>query len=107
MTTVAESGFVEREGFKIAYTVEGAGRNTLVLGSALYYPRTFSMNLRRHLRFAFADHRGFAAAPKKITSSSFQLDTILDDFEVVRERLDLGVVIAVGHSGHAYMALEY
>lgn len=107
MTMTAETGFFERDGFKIRYAVEGSGRDTLVLGSALYYPRTFSMRLRQHLRFVFADHRGFAEAPKQIPSSSFHLDTILDDFEVLRKTLGLGVVVAVGNSGHAFMALEY
>lgn len=65
------------------------------------------MALRRSLRIAFVDHRGFAEPPDEIPPEFFELGTILDDFEAVREELSLGTVVAVGHSGHSYMALEY
>jgi proline iminopeptidase len=78
-----------------------------VIGSARYYPRVFSQTLREHLRLVFLDHRGFAAAPSPIDPTSFELETLIDDIERARQELGLERVAVMGHSGHAYMALEY
>jgi proline iminopeptidase len=100
------SGFIERDGFKLSYTIEGAGKPALVIGSALYYPRTFSQNLRNHLQLIFMDHRGFA--PSTVTDTKhFGLDLLLDDIEAMRQHLAIDNFIIIGHSGHGYMALEY
>ena len=100
------SGFIERDGFKLSYSIEGTGKPTLVIGSALYYPRTFSQNLRNHLQLIFIDHRGFT--PSTVTDTKhFALDRLLDDIEMMRQHFNLEDFIVMGHSGHGYMALEY
>lgn len=102
-----DTGSVASGGFRLRYIVEGTGTRTLVVGSALYYSRTFSANLRKHLRLAFMDHRGFAPSPGPRDTAAFALDTLLDDMERVRQALGLGRIAVIGHSGHAFMALEY
>ena len=104
---MADAGSVVSDGFRLQYIVEGAGRPALVVGSALYYPRAFSENLRKHLRLVFMDHRGFAPSPGPRDTTAFALDTLIDDMEKVRKALNLGPVVVIGHSGHALMALEY
>ncbi|NIM52722.1 MAG: alpha/beta fold hydrolase [Gemmatimonadales bacterium] len=103
----ADTGSVTSDGFRLRYIVEGAGPPALVVGSALYYSRAFSENLREHLRLVFMDHRGFAPSPGPRDTTAFALDTLIDDMEQVRQALDLGPVVVIGHSGHAFMALEY
>ena len=105
--TSTTSGSLIRDDFELRYLIQGHGRSVLVMGSAVYYPRTFSEALREKLALVFVDHRGFALAPDFVEPSSCELDTILDDFEAIRLQLSLGTVVALGHSGHAYMALEY
>lgn len=100
------SGIIERDGYNLSYCIEGTGPTALVIGSALYYPRTFSQELRKHLRLVFIDHRGFAHTTNNLIPHIF-LDTILDDIEYVREQLNLTDFVVMGHSGHGYMALEY
>lgn len=100
-------GSINVDNFRLKYCIEGKGPDALVIGSALYYPRTFSTNLRNHLRLAFIDHRGFSDAPSHITSREFTLDVILDDIEKMRKQLGLSRIPVIGHSGHGYMALEY
>lgn len=95
------------DGFELDYSVEGKGRPALVIGSAVYYPRTFSANLRQRLRLIFMDHRGFGRATRPFTTAEFALDRLLDDVEALRRALRLEQVAVVGHSGHAYLALEY
>lgn len=102
-----EKGYVESGPFKLRYHIEGKGPTALVLGSSVYYPRIFSSNLRNHLRLAFIEHKGFAPSPGPVDLSLFALDVLLDDIELFRRKLGLGQVIIIGHSGHAFMALEY
>ncbi len=101
------TGTIDIEGFKLQYRIEGEGIPTLVIGSSIYYSRTFSQNLRNHLRLVFIDHRGFVPAPGPLDTSAFKLEVLLDDIERMRQTLELGRVIVIGHSGHGYMALEY
>jgi proline iminopeptidase len=103
---VNNAGIIEIDEFKLRYSIEGSGNVALVVGSALYYPRTFSDNLRNHLKLVFMDHRGFASN-KSTDITKFDLDVLLDDIEHVRKTLNLGKIIIIGHSGHGYMALEY
>jgi proline iminopeptidase len=102
-----QTGTIEAGQFNLAYRVEGTGTPAIVIGSSLYYPRAFSQNLRSHLRMVFMDSRGFAPSPGPVDNSAFALDTLLDDVERLRQELDLGPVAVIGHSGHAFMALEY
>lgn len=102
-----ERGTVRSGPFELGYTVEGQGPPALVIGSSVYYPRTFSAELRRSLRLVFADHRGFARPVGEAAASDFELDAVLADMELVRRHLGLERVVVIGHSGHGYMALEY
>ena len=103
----AENGVVPSGLFKLQYRIEGEGTPAIVIGFPNYYARVFSQNLRSHLRLVFVDHRGSAASPGKVETEEFTLDRIVDDIELVRETLGLGRVAVIGHSGHAFMALEY
>jgi proline iminopeptidase len=100
-------GTIESQGFDLGYRIEGCGPNTLVIGSSIYYPRIFSENLRKHLRLVFLDMRAFAPPPLFEISLTFDLNLILDDIECMRQKLNLGQVIILGHSGNAFLALEY
>lgn len=103
-----EKGLIQSGDFSLQFSVEGTGIPTLVIGSAVYYPRTFSENLRKHLRLYFVDHRGFGIAPKRaLNPADYEFDVILEDIERARIALGLDQVVIVGHSGHGYMALEY
>lgn len=102
-----DTGSVMTDGFALQYIVEGTGLPALVVGSAPFYGRVFSEDLREHLRLVFMDHRGFAPSPGVRDTTAFALDVLIDDVELVRQALDLGRVVVIGHSGHAYMALEY
>lgn len=101
------NGHVYSSGFKLQYIVEGKGIPAIVVGSSLYYSRTFSSNLRNSLKLAFVAHRGFSSPYDCQDKSLFQLETLIDDIELVRKELGFAQVIIIGHSGHAFMALEY
>ena len=103
----SDTGTIAAGKFQLRYRIEGTGTPAIVIGSAVYYPRVFSQNLRKRLRLVFLDHRGFAPSPGPVDTAEFALDTILDDIERARKELELGRVAIIGQSGHALMALEY
>lgn len=91
----------------LRYIIDGEGTPTLVIGSALYYDRVFSKQIRRHLRFGFIDHRGFAAPDPTLDVSAVTLQSLAEDIETARLHLGWERFVLIGHSGHAFMALEY
>ncbi len=79
----------------------------LVIGSHLYYPKTFSGALTSRLALAFADTRAFAAYDARHQEGDFALDHLVNDVEAIRMHLGMEKMILVGHSVHAFLALEY
>jgi proline iminopeptidase len=104
---VSDTGYVEVSGTKLNWVAEGKGKPCLVIGSSIYYPRTFSKQLRDSLRFYFVDMRWFAKEYAPVKPENFTLDTILSDIEKIRSQLKLDKVIILGHSIHSVIAFEY
>lgn len=102
-----ERGTIRSGSFELGYSIEGSGKPAIVIGSSIYYPRTFSAELRRELKLIFVDHRGFSKPVGEVTKSDYALDVILADVELIRQHLALSEIVVIGHSGHGYMALEY
>lgn len=103
----SDRGSVDIDGFNLRYRIEGTGLPTIVIGSTVEHPRTFSSNLRERLQLIFVDHRGFTKMPDGVDPASVDLTTIVEDIELVRQALGLSQFAIAGHSGHSYMALEY
>lgn len=101
------TGHIEVDTFKFRYLTEGNGPDTLVIGSSLYYSRSFSQNLRKSLRLHFIDHRGFAEPPTHGIDEVSSFNVLLDDIEQIRQKLSLKKCIVVGHSANGRLALEY
>ncbi|GAB3264157.1 alpha/beta hydrolase [Larkinella harenae] len=101
-------GSINIQGFKLGYRIEGDGFPALVIGSTVYYPRTFAGAVRQYLQLIFIDHRGFVPPPPgDWKNENFALDVLLTDIETIRRALKLEQFVVIGHSGHAFLALEY
>lgn len=98
---------LSRDNFILKSISKGSGVDVIVIGSHLYYPRTFSENLYSYFRFHFMDHRGFAESVGEANQTDFTIDKIIDDIEAFRLALRLENVIVLGHSVHALMAIQY
>ncbi|MBK9389490.1 MAG: alpha/beta hydrolase [Bacteroidetes bacterium] len=95
------------DGTELNCVIEGTGKPVLVIGSSVYYPRTFSSELRNHLRFYFVDMRWFAKNYLPVELIEYNLNTVTSDIEKVRQYLNLDKIIIVGHSIHGAIAFEY
>lgn len=100
-------GTCEIDGFKLHYQIEGTGPDAIVIGSALYYSRSFSQNLRQHLRLIFVDWRGFAEITPSANLQTPTFAILLEDIDRIRQQLGIENCIIIGHSMHALLALEY
>ncbi|KAA6449018.1 alpha/beta fold hydrolase [Bacillus atrophaeus] len=100
-------GVYRVDGFDLSYDIEGAGTSILVIGSAVYYPRLFSADIKQKYKWIFIDHRGFAKPARTLQPEDQRLDHVLKDIETMRQALQLEDFVIMGHSGHAFMAAEY
>ena len=103
----SEIGSIDREGFELRYVIDGVGEPALVIGSSLYYPKSFSQDLRQNLRMAFIDWRGFAESGPAKYESELTLDMFLDDIDCIRKKIGFEKCIVIGHSAFGLLALEY
>jgi proline iminopeptidase len=105
---VADGGTVKSGKFNLNFRVEGSGEPTIVIGLPNFYARTFSRELRSHLRMAFVDHRGSAATPEVVTpAEDYDMNVVVDDIELMRKAVEMDKVTIIGQGGHAYLAMEY
>ncbi|MBP1870437.1 proline iminopeptidase [Ensifer adhaerens] len=105
--SLPKTGRLRAGPFELGYRIEGDGTPLLIVGSTVYYPRTFSQHLRRRMKLHYIDHRGFAPVHAAYSPDDIGLETVLDDIERMRQHFGLDRFAILGHSGHGYMALEY
>jgi proline iminopeptidase len=98
---------LNRDNFCLKASIEGSGPVAIVIGSHKYYPRTFSENLKSKLHLVCADTRGFVPASPNHTEDDFTVDKLVQDIEAMRVSLGADKMILIGHSIHAFMAMEY
>ncbi len=103
----ADSGEIKVDGSLLSYRIEGEGKPCLVIGSSIYYPRTFSTSLRQHLKMYFVDMKWFAKAYAAENLDKVNIESIVQDVEQIREALGLEMPLIMGHSIHGTIATEY
>ncbi len=89
------------------YVKEGRGTPLLVVGSSIYYRRTFSAELRRHFTLIFVDLRHFAPTYVPTDLQAITLDTYTRDIDQIRSASGYDKIAVVGHSVHGALAFEY
>lgn len=102
-----ERGSITVDGAILNYVAEGSGTPCLVIGSSVYYPRTFSENLKKSLKMYFVDMRWFVKDNEKTQTDQITVQTIADDIELIRKKLKLSRFVLIGHSIHGNVALDY
>ena len=87
--------------------MEGTGTSLLVLGSSIYYPRTFPKNIRESCTLICTDLHNFVSLPPEFKPEWISFDLYSECVEAVRADAGLSRVVVVGHSHHGNIALEY
>lgn len=100
-------GVLEIDGSRLAYKIEGEGMPCLIVGSSVYYPKTFSPALRKHLRMYFVDMKWFSPEYAPENPDSVDIASITADVEEIRRKLGLDNPLIMGHSIHGTIAAEY
>lgn len=104
---ISEARSVAVPGATLSYRVEGAGEPLLVVGSSVYYPRTFSRNLRQSCTLVCADLPHFVRLGPDFKYESINFDAYAKYIEAIRAAAGLERVVVLGHSHHGNVALEY
>lgn len=102
-----QEGTIILNGASLRYHIEGEGIPCLVIGSSVYYPRTFSEDIKKNLKMYFIDLRWFSEDHIPVNLEEYDIPSIADDIEAVRSELGLDSIIALGHSIHGTIAFEY
>jgi len=102
-----ETGLITVGGFKLRYVVKGEGIPCLVIGSSVYYPKTFSKELHKHLKMYYVDMRWFAPEVSGEPVNKLSISNIVKDIEQIRQIFQLEKPIILGHSIHGTVAMEY
>ncbi|RIW15780.1 alpha/beta hydrolase [Algoriphagus lacus] len=79
----------------------------LIVGSRLFYERAFPAGMKEHFDLHYFDHKGFYHNPGLLESAYQNLEEIVAEIEIFRQNFGLEKFFLFGHSGHAYMTLEY
>ncbi|MDF2157052.1 alpha/beta hydrolase [Algoriphagus sp. CAU 1675] len=79
----------------------------LVIGSERFYSKALPSSLEELFTLIHFDNLGFSHSPNYSESLYSDLNSILLDIESFRSQKQLNNFLVFGHSGHAYMALEY
>lgn len=95
------------EGAVLRYLIRGRGLPALVVGSSIYYPRTFSEGIDDALQLHFVDARHFAHQVGPVDPARPVLERYIMDIETARDYLGLQRVVLIGHSHHGNLACAY
>ena len=96
------------DGTQLNYIIEGNGIPCVVIGSTKNWPRkTFSDELRKHIKFIFMDNRAFVLPEVPVDINKVTVETAVDDVELLRKKLDFDKIAVSGCSYPALLALAY
>ena len=92
----------------LGFSVEGSGAAALlVVGSSIYYPRTFSQRLKQTCTLVCADLPHFVRRKTPVRADLISFAGYAACIEAIRRAAGLEQVVIVGHSHHGNVALEY
>jgi len=101
------SEFVDVDGVKIPYWVEGKGIPCIVTCDPSYQRKVLSKQLREHFKFIFMEQRVLHAHEEPISYENVTMDTLVEDIETLRDHLGFEKTAVLGHSMCGLFALEY
>jgi proline iminopeptidase len=92
---------------KVTYFIEGEGMPCIVCADAIIQSNCLSNNLKKNFKFIFAESRLSSYYKEQKNYSNITMDSIVDDIEILREKLGYDKIYVLGHSIIGLIALEY
>lgn len=106
-----EEGFVDANGLLIYYTMFGSGEPLFILhggpGASHDYFLPYLLPLARTNKLIFIDERGSGRSQKCDKTSDYTVENMIEDVEIVRQKLNLGKISLLGHSCGGVLAEAY
>ena len=105
----AETGYLNSNGVKLRYEVEGQGEPLVLLNGGPGFSHEYLQELRalsKYARLVFFDQRGTGKSDKA-DPSTYTIDANVADVENIRRSLNLGKCILFGHSWGGMLAQAY
>jgi proline iminopeptidase len=106
-----EEGFIEANGVLIYYKVLGSGEPLFILhggpGASHDYFLPYLLPLARTNKLIFIDERGSGRSQKCDKTSEYTVENMIEDVEIVRQKLNLGKISLLGHSCGGVLAEAY
>jgi len=105
----SESGYVDVDGRKLYYKVDGKGVPVLIASyaGATVLERIFSSQLRESIQLIFLDQGGVEGLSEPRPVEEITMDLFMREIEAVRQVLHLDKLAVLGHSACVPIALEY
>lgn len=107
----AEEGFIDANGMMIYYKTFGKGDPLIIVhggpGASHDYFLPYLLPLARKNRLIFIDERGSGQSQKAEDVSSYTVENMVEDVELVRQALNLGKISLLGHSYGGVLAQAY
>jgi proline iminopeptidase len=104
-------GFVDANGVRIYCKIIGAGVPLMCLhggpGGSHDYFLPYLLGLAKSFRLVFFDQRGCGRSERLADRSRYNIPAIVEDVEVLRQKLRLGRISLLGHSFGGLLALTY
>jgi proline iminopeptidase len=106
-----EEGFVDANDVLIYYKVLGSGEPLFILhggpGASHDYFLPYLLPLARTNKLIFIDERGSGRSQKCDKTSDYTVENMIEDVEIVRQKLNLGKISLLGHSCGGVLAEAY
>jgi proline iminopeptidase len=92
---------------KVTYFIEGEGIPCLICADGTIQANCLSEKLKKNFQFIFTEprHAVYYGEPKDY--SDISMDTVIDDIEILRKKLEYPKIYVLGHSVCGLIAMEY
>ncbi|MBI3460644.1 proline iminopeptidase-family hydrolase [Candidatus Acetothermia bacterium] len=104
-----QSGYIDSNGVKIYYEIEGQGKPLILLNGGPGFPHEYLQEMRAlapHAKLVFFDQRGTGKSDKT-DPRNYTIDANVEDVENLRKALNLGKCRVLGHSWGGMLAQAY
>jgi len=92
---------------KLTYFIEGEGDSCVICADGIIQANCLSERLKKNFQFIFTEPRHAVYYEEPKDYSDISVDTVVDDIEILRNKLGYAKIYVLGHSICGLIAIEY